>query len=151
MLSRPSPLQGLSDFHSRRHRITYTLRFRFPAICSGENKDGADLSFYFFFLSQHAATLTPGPLQVHVPITSLQALAFAHPVEARRIRRPPATISQLSGSPSNNCRIHASRGCSVRLILRPAVSVGASDWVPPHWTKSLACSVLGYHVGAIAT
>ena len=38
-----------------------------------------------FLLSQHAITLTPGPSQVLIPITSLQAMAFAHSVGARRV------------------------------------------------------------------
>jgi hypothetical protein len=36
-------------------------------------------------LSPHAAGLTPGPLQVHLPFTSLQTLAFPLNVEGRRV------------------------------------------------------------------
>ncbi len=45
--------------------------------------------------------LPRGPLQVHVPVASLQAMAFAHPVGARRVRRhvgddnPVIRLSQL--------------------------------------------------------
>ena len=46
------------------------------------------LSFYIFFLSQHATTITPGPLQVHIPITSLQTMAFSQPVRDRRVMSP---------------------------------------------------------------
>jgi hypothetical protein len=94
-------------------------------------------------LSPHAAVLTPGSRPVLVPTASRSAMAFAQNVEARRVGRmcdfiPVTRLSQQYLSGSN------SRSCNVRLMLRPAVSVGATDWVPP----CLRTAVQGYRVGA---
>ena len=61
----------------------------------------------------HADGLTPGPLQVHVPLASLQIIAFSGSVADRRVFRlkriyPPTGFSQLlpSGVILRSCTIH---------------------------------------------
>ena len=52
-----------------------------------------DLRYSLCHLSSHATDLTPGPLQVLLPFSSLQALAFSFDVKDRRV---PPTIRGLS-------------------------------------------------------
>jgi len=145
MLSCRSTLQGLSDSRHRRHQITYPIGVRFPVIRLGEAENDAGIRFYLSLLSQHAIILTSGPSEMHIPVASLRALAFVETVTTRRVS-DVVGLSQLSGSPSNTCQSHTLRGCNVRLMLRPADSVGATDWV-----GQPVAALLGYRVGAIAT
>jgi len=79
---------------------------------------------------------------MHIPVASLRALAFVETVTTRRVS-DVVGLSQLSGSPSNACQSLTLRGCNVRLMLRPADSVGATDWV-----GQPVAALLGYRVGA---
>ena len=55
VLSRSSSLQGLSDSHSRRHRITYTLRYSLPSYSSrrGRRRCGSQLLHLLPFSACH--------------------------------------------------------------------------------------------------
>ena len=94
-----------------------------------------DLRSFLRYLSPHADGLTPGPHQVFAPFTSLVTLAFSLIIEDRRVSLrcrvyPSIGLSQLS--PSD----HILRGCTIRLMLRPAALAGTPDWVKPAYSAS---------------
>ena len=156
LLSRPSSLQGLSDFRYGRHQRTYTLRFRSLIIRLGSGENRTGLRSYISLRSQHATTITPGPRQVLVPITSLSALAFAQTVKAPRVDRTRRLCPNIRLSQQYQPDI-AFRGCSVHLMLRPADSVGATGWVLPPALQQFRATVSGqappqcYHCNAPST
>jgi hypothetical protein len=89
-----------------------------------------DLRPYIRYLSPHAAGHTPGPHQVHTPFASLMALAFSQIIEDRRVSShskvyPSTGLSQLLSSSRHL------RGCTIRFMLRPAVSASTPGWVRP--------------------
>ena len=89
-----------------------------------------DLRSFLRYLSPHAVGLTPGPYQVHIPSTSLIALAFSSNIGDRRVSPlrgvyPSTGLSQLY--PSGDIL----RSCTIRLTLRPAALAGTPDWVRP--------------------
>ena len=59
------------------------------------------------YLSPHAAGLTPGPLQVLAPFSSLQALAFSIDVKDRRVSCSHRFIPQTGLSQLSPCPAHA--------------------------------------------
>ena len=68
-------------------------------------------------------------------------------------RRMTDRLIGLPGSlalPATAARVVALRGCSVRLMLRPADSVGATDWVGQRVTREprMHAALQGYRVGA---
>ena len=101
-----------------------------------------DLRSYLRYLSPHAIGLTPGPCQVHMPFSSLTALAFSLNIEDRRVFRlrriyPSTRLSQLY--PSG----HILRSCTVRFMLRPAALASTPDWVKPAYLASRLGTVSG--------
>jgi len=82
-------------------------------------------------LSPHAAVITPGSRSLQIPIASRSTLAFAQDVGARRVVRQGGFIPVLPTLPVMRVGGDLSRSCNVHFILRPAVSVGVTDWVSP--------------------
>lgn len=129
MLSFPSSLQGHSDFPTSVVLLlpgSSDLRNTYYSKSTVETL-GSQVPHRY--LSPHADGLTPGSLQVHVPFTSLQALAFSISVQDRRIARivvrvyPSTILSQLY------LYGVSSRSCTIRFMLRPAVLASPPDWV----------------------
>ncbi len=101
-----------------------------------------DLRSYLPYLSPHATGHTPGPHQVHTPFASLMAPAFSQILEDRRVSPlsgvyPSTRLSQLS--PSS----HLLRSCTIRFMLRPAVSAGTPDWVKPAFLRAVSAPCRG--------
>ncbi len=78
-----------------------------------------------------------------IPVASSRSLAFVENVTTRRVSDVLSVYPGLTGSPSNVRQCYALRGCNVRLMLRPADSVGATDWVPLRWATPLTRSSSG--------
>lgn len=111
-------------------------RFRFTVIRFGKSEDRAGLRFYVLFLFPHAAVLTPGSRSLHIPIPSRPAMAFAHTVGARRVACTCGRfIPVLPTLPAIRVGADLSRSCNVHLMLRPADSVGVTDWVGPRRSR----------------
>ena len=91
-------------------------------------------------LSPHADGLTPGPLQVRVPFTSLQAAAFPTSVEGRRIacREQVCPATGLSRQLPSGV---ISRSCTIRVILRPAALASIPDRVKLCCSEPSQCCV----------
>jgi hypothetical protein len=84
----------------------------------------------------------PGSLPGACALSSLAALAFSLIIEDRRVSPhggvyPSIGLSQLY--PSD----HILRGCTIRIMLRPAALAGTPDWVRP-----AICEPSRYRVGA---
>jgi len=101
-----------------------------------------DLRSYLRYLSPHAAGHTPGPHQVLMPFACLTAPAFSQKLEDRRVSPlsgvcPSTRLSQLY--PSGRLL----RSCTIRFMLRPAVSASTPDWVRPACSASRLGTVSG--------
>jgi hypothetical protein len=134
VLSRPSSLQGLSDSRSGRHFAAYTTVFAAQlSTWKGWKPCGPQILPLISFSACHHHY--PGSL------VSARSRCFLTSASLRRNRNDSASIRRLSvypqnsDSPSNTCQSCALRGCSVRLMLRPADSVGATDWGSPCWAE----------------
>jgi hypothetical protein len=142
MLSRPSSLQGLSDSRSGRHVAAYTYRFRCSDIHleAMETARASDSTSHFFL--RMPPPLPRVPRECVFPL--LPHEHWPSPIPYGLGAYPTYVgLSLRSGSPSNACQSPALRGCSVRLMLRPADSVGATDWVGQR-----VAALRGYRVGA---
>ena len=109
-----------------------------------------DLRSFLRYLSPHADGLTPGPCQVLVPFSSLATLAFSPTLEDRRVSPqcrvcPSIGLSQLS--PSDDIL----RGCTIRLMLRPAVLAGTPDWVRPAHLRAVSVPCRGKFSPCVTT
>ncbi len=82
------------------------------------------------YLSPRADGFTPGPLQVHVPFPSLQALAFPKRAKGRRVVRQLPDLSHNQTLPAILVWPD-SRSCTIRFMLRPADLASTPDWVQP--------------------
>jgi hypothetical protein len=129
VLSHPSSLQGPSDIPPPVTPISPVSSgligaYRRRSVGGNGRTSGPVLRP----LSPHAMGLTPGSLQVLLPLASLQPLAFPIHVKGRRVSHstwvhPSTGLSQrcLSGV--------TSRGCTLRFMLRPADLAGIPGWV----------------------
>ena len=109
-----------------------------------------DLRSFLRYLSPHADGLTPGPCQVHMPFSSLATLAFSPNLEDRRVSPqcrvcPSIGLSQLC--PSDDIL----RGCTIRLMLRPAVLAGTPDWVKPAFLRAVSVPCRGKFSPCVTT
>ena len=112
MLSCPSSLQSHSDFPTP---ITPLLPVSSGLTGAYHRRNSVETlgsQVPHHYLSPHAIGYTPGPLQVLIPFTSLQTLAFSNYKEDRRVVRhrriyPSPGLSQLhlSGYRLRSCTI----------------------------------------------
>ena len=102
-----------------------------------------DLRSFLRYLSPHAAGLTPGPCQVHMPFASLTASAFSLILEDRRVSSHSAKFIPQSNSPSYSRSTKVLRSCTVRFMLRPAVLASTPGWVRPAYPASRLGTVSG--------
>jgi len=112
MLSCPSSLQSHSDFPTPITPLLPVSSGLTGAYHSRNSVETLGSQVPHHYLSPHAIGYTPGPLQVHKPFTSLQALAFSKCREDRRVFRhrriyPSPGLSQLhlSGYRLRSCTI----------------------------------------------
>ena len=112
MLSYPSSLQNHSDFPTPMTPLLPVSSSLTGAYHSRNSVETLGSQVPHHYLSPHAIGYTPGPLQVHKPFTSLQALAFSKCREDRRVFRhrriyPSPGLSQLhlSGYRLRSCTI----------------------------------------------
>jgi len=101
-----------------------------------------DLRSYLRYLSPHAAGLTPGPHQVHLPFNSLMALAFSQIIEDRRVS-PLSEVYPSTGLSQQSPSGRHLRSCTVRFMLRPAVLDSTPGWVRPAISASRLDAVSG--------
>ena len=109
-----------------------------------------DLRSCLRYLSPHADGLTPGPCQVLVPFASLATLTFSPSLQDRRLSPlcrvcPSIGLSQLY--PSDDIL----RGCTIRLMLRPAVLAGTPDWVKPAHLRAVSVPCRGKFSPCVTT
>jgi len=93
---------------SRRFRLSLFLRV-LAGCCESLLHDGPSRR-YLCYLPAGAWTPTPAALQVHLPVSSLKALAFPAAISGRRFRPLPAQRLQCGSS---------FRGCSHSVMFRP--------------------------------
>ena len=130
MLSCPSSLQGHSDFPTSVTPVLSVSSNLSGAYRSRSSAETLGSQVPHRYLSPHAIGLTPGPMQVLMPFTSLHALAFSLYVQDRRVSPlcgvyPSPGLSQLF--PSGYCL----RSCTIRFMLRPAALASTPGWVRP--------------------
>ena len=85
MLSCPSSLQGHSDFPTSVTPVLSVSSNLSGAYRSRSSAETLGSQVPHRYLSPHAIGLTPGPMQVLMPFTSLHALAFSLYVKDRRV------------------------------------------------------------------
>lgn len=126
------------------------VTFSFARVSPRKGEDRADLRFYLLLLSPHAAVLTPGPRSLRVPTASRSALAFAQNVGARRVSGHGPVYPRSPTLPAIPVGGELSRSCNVHVKLRPAASVGPTDWVSPQGssTSETRAAIQGCRVGA---
>ena len=112
--------------------------------------DAGISGLYLPYLSPHAIGHTPGPHQVLLPFPSLMALAFSQILEDRRVSPlsgvyPSTRLSQLF--PSGRLL----RSCTIRFMLRPAVSASTPDWVKPASLRAVSAPCRGKFSPCVTT
>jgi hypothetical protein len=112
--------------------------------------DAGISGLYLHYLSPHATGNTPGPRQVHSPFASLTASAFSQKLEDRRVSPlsgvyPSTRLSQLYLSG------RLLRSCTIRFMLRPAVSASTPDWVKPAFLRAVSAPCRGKFSPCVTT
>ena len=123
MLSYPSSLQSHSDFPTPVTPLLPVSSGLTGAYHSRNSVETLGSQVPHHYLSPHAIGYTPGPLQVLLPFSSLQTLAFSKCRVDRRVVRhwriyPSPGLSQLYLSG------YRLRSCTIRFMLRPAALAG---------------------------
>ena len=150
-MSHPSTLQGLSDTRSNRLRSAYTVTAFASRLFVSEGRRLCGL--------QVSRSVSLTACHRHYSGSPIAACSHCFTIGTglRPKRRGSASSLPwqvypiLPDSPSNSCQGKLCRSCNVRVMLRPAVSAGATDWVQPQVisTDSIPAAVRGYRVGAV--